>query len=115
MLTFIGWWLQSKRYSDRESIPRTESPETVDGAVQIRYESIEKKREAGRTGFDMDKYTEVIEVDTRVDIMPKDMVYTTRWLKVSHVDVFIPENKKAVVRMWPNRRTHVERKRAYLI
>lgn len=114
MLTFQGWWLQSKIYKDREQVPRDESPEKVVGAVLIRFDFLTQKNE-GTQGIKDRKHTQLIEVATRVDIQPMDRVYTDKWLKVDFVDTYIPENKKAIVRMWPNRKSQVERKRVYLV
>jgi hypothetical protein len=114
MLTFIGWWLESKNYTNREQVPRTEEPEKVIGATQIRFDYINKKQES-TVNIEMRKHTQLIEVGTRVNIKPKDMVYTDKWLKVDYVETYIPESKKSIVRMWPHRKIEVERKRVYLI
>lgn len=114
MLTFQGWWLESKKYRDREDVPRNENPEVVEGAVLIRYDYLTKKNE-GTQGIRDRKHTQLIEVETRVNIKPADRVYTDQWLKVDYVDTYIPESKKSIVRMWPGRRNQVERKRVYLV
>lgn len=114
MLSFQGWWLESKNYTNREQVPRNESPEIVEGAVLIRFDMIDTKKTQTQ-GFENRQVTQVIEVETRVDIKPKDLVYTDKWLRVDAVDTFVPEDKKAIVRMWPGRKRAVERKRVYLI
>lgn len=114
MRTYVGWWLQSKQYTNRENVPRFEEPENVDGAVMIRYDNINKNK-AKTSVIEMEKVTQVIDVDTRVDIKPYDKVRTEQgWLKVEQVELYVPENMLSVVRMWPNRRSKVEIKRVYL-
>ena len=114
MLSFQGWWIESKNYTNREQVPRNESPENIVGAVLIRFDMIDTKK-AQTQGFENRQVTQVIEVDTRVNIKPKDLVYTDKWLRVDVVDTYVPEDKKAIVRMWPGRKSKVERKRVYLI
>jgi hypothetical protein len=114
MRTYIGWWLDSKTYTNRELVPRTEEPEVVDGAVMIRYDNINKHK-AKTEKIEMEKITQVIEVDTRVAIKLYDRVKTENgWLKVERVEMYLPVDKETIVRMWPNRRTALEVKRVYL-
>lgn len=115
MRTFIGWWLQSQTYTDRDLIPRSEEPEVSDGAVQIRYDVVSKHK-AKTSVIEMDIVRHVIEVDTRVNVRPDDKVILTdkSECKVLEVELIVPENKLSVVRMWPNRRSAVEVKRVYL-
>ena len=113
MRTFPGWWLESKNYTNQADVPRSQSPEKVEGAVFIRYDLITSRKEVKQM-IEQRKITQVIEVDTRVDIKDRDMVYTDKWLKVDYVDTYIPEDKMSIVRLWPNRKSHVEVKRVYL-
>ena len=114
MRTYIGWWLDSKTYTNRELVPRSEEPEIVDGAVMIRYDNVNKHK-AKTDKIEMEKITQVIEVDTRVNVKPYDRVKTENgWLKVESVELFVPVDKETIVRMWPNRRTALEVKRVYL-
>lgn len=114
MRTFIGWWVQSKAYLDREQVPRTDIPEMIEGAVQIRYDNINKNK-AKTSSIEMEKVTQVIDINTNVQVKPNDRIKTELgWLKVEQVELYVPEDKLSVVRMWPNRRTRVEVKRVYL-
>ena len=114
MRTYIGWWLMSKEYTNVEDIPRDQVPETVEGAVQIRYDMISRNR-AKTMGIEVSKVTEIIEVDTRVNIKPDDRVYVGTWLRVETVDTRVPKEKEAIVRMWANRRSAVEVKVVTLV
>jgi hypothetical protein len=115
MKTYIGWWLDSKTYTERANVPRSEIPELVDGAVQIRYDNVSKSK-VKTEKIKMEKVTQVIEVDTRVNIKTNDRIRTdVDWLKVDMVELYIPKDKEAIVRMWPNRRTKLEVKRVFLV
>lgn len=113
MLTYQGWWLESINATNRENVLRTEEPELVEGAVAIRYDEISNYK-IPTEQFKNIKIEQVIEIETRVEAKRGDMIYTDKWLKVEQVDTYVPEKMKAVVRMWPNRKSKVERKRAYL-
>ncbi len=115
MRTFIGWWAMAKTYTDREDIPVSEEPENVDGAVMIRYDNVSKSK-IKTSVVEMDKITQVIEVDTRVDIKPEDMIKTEHgWLKCEQVELYLPKDKEVVVRMWANRLSALQVKRVYLV
>ena len=114
MRTYIGLWLQAKGYTDREDVPRFDEPDTVEGAVQIRYDNVLKSK-IKTTVIEMESVTQVIELDTRVDVKPDDRVKTENgWLKVVQVENILPPEKEAVVRLWANRRSRLEVKRVYL-
>ncbi len=114
MRTYIGWLLDAKQYTDREQVPRSEEPDVVDGAIQIRYDNISKSK-VKTTVVEMEKIAQVIELDTRVNVKPDDRVKTDQgWLKVEQVETYLPKEKEAIVRMWQNRRTALEVKRVYL-
>ena len=113
MLPYQGWWLEAKSYTNRENVPRTEEPETLEGAVAIRYDEISNYK-IPTERFKNIKIEQVIEIETKINAKRNDMIYTDRWLKVEQVETYVPEKMKAVVRMWPNRKAKVERKRAYL-
>jgi hypothetical protein len=114
MRTYIGWWRQAKGYTDREDVPRSETPDTVEGAVQIRYDNLSKSK-IKTTVVEMEKITQVIEVDTKVNIKPDDRVKTENgWLKVEQTENYLPPEKEAIVKVWQNRRTALEVKRVYL-
>ncbi len=111
----MGWWLESRTYTNREDIPLSEEPELEDGAVMIRYDNVAKSK-IKTTVVEMEKITQVIEVDTRVNIKPHDMISTEQgWLKCEQVELYLPKEKEAVVRMWPNRLTALQVKRVYLV
>jgi hypothetical protein len=114
MRTYIGWYLEAKTYTNREQVPRSEDPDTLEGAVQIRYDNISKSK-VKTSVVEMETITQVIEVETRVDLKPDDRVLTEHgWLKVVQTELIVPEDKLSIVRMWPNRRGFVEVKRVYL-
>lgn len=114
MRTNIGWLLEAKVFTDREDVPRSENPGTVEGAVMIRYDNIQKSK-VKTTVVEMENITQVIEVDTRVNVKPDDRVSTEHgWLKVEQVENILPADKESVVRLWPNRRSYLEVKRVYL-
>jgi len=115
MRTFVGWWLESKVYIDRANIPESEEPELIDGAVMIRYDNVSKNK-IKTTLIEMEKITQVIETDKRFDIKPEDMIQTEHgWLKCEQVELYLPKDKEAVVRMWPNRLAVLQVKRVYLV
>lgn len=114
MRTYIGWLLDSKTYTNREDVPRSEEPDLVDGAVMIRYDNVNKHK-AITSKIELEKITQVIEIDTRVAVKVHDRVYTENgWLKVESVDMYLPKEKESIVKLWPARRTALEVKRLYL-
>lgn len=114
MKTYVGWYLEATTYLDREDVPRTEIPDTVEGAVMIRYDNVSKSR-IKTPVIEMNKITQVIDTDTRVDVKPDDRINTEHgWLRVEWVERYVPDDKLSVVRMWPNRRSRLEIKRVYL-
>lgn len=113
MRTFIGWWIESKVYTNREDVPRSESPEKLVGSVFIRYDEITTRKEL-KSIIEQRKITKVIEVDTRVNIKEEDYVYTDGWLEVDYVDVYIPDDKLSILKLWPKRKNALEVKRVYL-
>lgn len=114
MKTYIGWWLQSFNYTDREDIPRSEEPDLVEGSVMIRYDNVSKSK-TKTTVIEMDQITQVIDIETRIDAKPNDLIRTENgWLKVVTTENYLPEDKQSIVRMWPNRRSRLEVKRVYL-
>lgn len=111
MLSFKGYWLESIYQLDRELVSREEGPDHVDGIVPIRYDEINLKKLAYKMTIDTTKIEMVIEVETRVSIRPKDRVWVSgKWYKVDSVESFVPENKKHILKMFPNRRQYIERK-----
>ena len=114
MRTFIGWVLNSKSYTDRESIPRNEVPELVDGAVQIRYDIVAINKEIYVNATTSRKYSLIIDVDYKSKIETHDMIYTDKWYKVSKVEESLPKNKEKVVRTWPAQYEKHAIKRVYI-
>jgi ribosomal protein L23 len=102
LLPFEGYWLEAKLLLNREDITRTENPELVSGSVPIRYDVVDNKKSEYKNGVATLKYTQVLEIDTKIEVKPYDYIYTDRWLKVEDVNLTIPDNKKHVIRMFPN-------------
>lgn len=112
--TFIGWWLESKNYVNRENVPRNEEPQTVDGAVQLRYDVVAKHKEMVVNGTTMRKYSVVIDTDFKNNIKEADRIYTDKWYRVERVEEMIPEHKLGIVKSWPGQYKNTAVKRVYL-
>ena len=115
MRTFIGYILSSKEYADRDSVPRNEKPESVDGSVQIRYDIVAKNKDIYVNATTSKRYTLILDADYRAKIEPQDMIYTDKWYKVSKVDEILPANKEKIVRTWPKQYEKHAIKRVYII
>lgn len=114
MRTFKGWYLEAKRYTDLGSVPRTQDPDTVDGAVALQYDLISRKNHEYKNGVIVEKKSVVIETNTNVNLKKDDRVFVGEWLKVIEVDTIIPKEKEKVVRLYPNYANKVAVKRVVL-
>ena len=114
MRAFVGWWLESKKYTNQANVPRDQEPDTVDGAVPIRYDLVEKKLSRYENGMKSEKTTTIIDTDIRVNIKLNDRIYVGDWLKVVGVDISIPKGKENIIKMWPKRINKIANKRVSL-
>jgi len=115
MRTLQGWYLEAKRYTDLGSVPRTQDPDTVNGAILMRYDLFTKKKHEYKNGIVIDVDKTWIETDLKVDVKKDDRVYIKGgWRKVIEVDVTIPEDKKSILKLWPNRYNSLAIKKVYV-
>jgi hypothetical protein len=114
MRTFVGYWLESKKYIDRDKVPANEMPESIDGSVFLRYDLIAKNKEVYVNATTSNKYSYIIECEFKDDIKPRDYVYIDKWYKVSQVEENVPKDKVNVVRTYPARYKNVAVRKVYL-
>ena len=102
MRSLIGYWLASKEYTDREDVPRNEEPENVEGAVQIRYDILERNKEVYTNATTSKKYSFIIECSFKDTIDVHDLIYVqNEWYEVERVNEKLPKEKQAIVKAWP--------------
>lgn len=94
----------SKRYSDREDVPDTETPEMLDEESKFNYTDYENKYGKSGTGIEYTKYTRVIETNAPILFRANDFVKfdNETTLKIKDVEIIIPDDKKKSVSFWGN-------------
>lgn len=102
MRTLGGWWIQAKTYTDIEKVPVNQEPETVDGAIFIRFDIVDVNKEVYLNATTSKKYSYIIECDFKDKIEQNDRIWVEgRWRKVSSVNEKLPKDKQNIVKTWP--------------
>lgn len=97
----IGYWLESKAYADRELIPKNETPELIEGSVQVRFDLISHDKEIYINNTTSRKSVYQIEIKKNIDIKQYDYFYIDKWYMIKSVSVKLPKDKQNIVRNYP--------------
>ena len=104
MFPYTAKWYEAKIYETRESVPRNEEEDVVEGSSTIWYDDIElTKAKYAANGIDMTKVTRVISTKAPIEFKKNDRIdFGDKTLKIYQVKENVPENRKKAVLMWSN-------------
>lgn len=104
MYPYKATWYEAKKYETRESIPRDEEEEVVEGSSPIWYDDIElSKAKYGASGIEFSKVKRVITTKAPIEFKKNDLIdFGDVTLKIYQVNENVPENRKKAVFMWSN-------------
>jgi len=90
-------------YEDRADVPRTEDSALTDEESAIKYEDVSNKSGKTGSGIEYTKFERVIYTYDPIKFKEDDVIYfydNGKSLKITDIDIIVPENKKKAVAFW---------------